>query len=122
MFFTNYFFEHKGVKLSDYMNTADLEFGEAEEIEIHMKADKYDEKAARQHVQKIIDLLETPTILVQQSISQDHEEEAVAVKEGEMGPKEDKWKKSYDAFFDAIKAENENKQIPQPPANHEFSL
>lgn len=50
VFLTNYFFECKGERLNDYASIEELPFGDETEIDIDLKLEKYDEKAARSHV------------------------------------------------------------------------
>jgi hypothetical protein len=94
-----------------------------------MKAAKYDEKDVRTHVKKLVDILETPCILVSKTQTEEEpaapaQEVVEAPKEGEEAkqpaPGEEKWKKSYDQFFEAIKKDNENRDMSQQKDN--FSI
>jgi hypothetical protein len=57
-FFTHYYFEHAGVRLNDYTEFSELDL--AAEARICMKPDRYDEKAAREHIKKVRDMLTSP--------------------------------------------------------------
>jgi len=61
VFFTNYYLEHQGNKLSDYSDLSDLDL--IADNKIYMRAQLYDEKSARHHIKKITDLLTTPCVL-----------------------------------------------------------
>jgi len=58
---TNFIFEHNGVVLNEYTELADLDL--SHNTKIFMKPCKYDDKSARNHIRKLISLLETPSVL-----------------------------------------------------------
>lgn len=60
-FFTNYYFEHHGVRLNDYMELSELNL--EEDPKIFMRPEKYDEKNARAHIKRVKDILSTPQLL-----------------------------------------------------------
>lgn len=60
-FFTNYFLEHMGKKLSDYSDLSELDL-ETDSC-IYMRPKLYDEKSARQHIKRVNDILTTPCVL-----------------------------------------------------------
>jgi hypothetical protein len=64
-FFTHYSFEHNGKKLSDYTEFSELNL--EEDPRIFMRADKYDEKSARNHIRRIKEILQSPTVLTSQT-------------------------------------------------------
>ena len=54
-FYTNFFFEHMGQRLSEYSELAELDL-EANP-RIFMMPDKYDEKSGRLQVKRLVDIL-----------------------------------------------------------------
>ena len=60
-FFTNFYFEHAGQRLNEYSELSELDL--ASNPRIIMKPDKYDEKSARSHIKKLVDILEKPPVL-----------------------------------------------------------
>jgi hypothetical protein len=66
-FFTHYSFEHAGKKLSDYNELSELDL-EADS-RIYMRPDKYDEKSARNHIRRVKEILQSPTVLTTQTES-----------------------------------------------------
>ena len=60
-FFTNFTFEHNGQPLNEYTELSELDL--IANPKIVMKPAKYDEKAARIHISKLISILESPTVL-----------------------------------------------------------
>lgn len=111
VFFTNFEIQVRGQPVSDLEPLESL-FSQEEGLTLHMRALKYDEKAARAHVKKITEVLQNPQILVSQTEKQQHEEVQQEVKEGEkpLTAHEQKMKKTYDQFFEALKAEGESHQ------------
>jgi len=60
-FFTNFYFEHNGARLNEYTELAELDL--QNNSKIFMRADKYDEKAARTHIKRLVDILEKAPVL-----------------------------------------------------------
>ena len=60
-FFTNFYFEHNGAKLNEYTELAELDL--QSNAKIFMRPDKYDEKAARTHIKRLVDILEKAPVL-----------------------------------------------------------
>ena len=50
-----------GVKLSDYSDLAELDLGS--DNKIYMRKMLYDEKSARQHIKKVVDIFTKPGVL-----------------------------------------------------------
>ena len=72
-FFTNYYLEHAGNKLSDFDDISELDL--AADNRIYMRPQLYNEKSARQHILKVNDLLSNPKQLHQQvELSAEQEE------------------------------------------------
>jgi len=65
VFFTHFHLVVKGNPVGDLELLE--QYFENESLEVHMQVLKYDEKAARQHVKKVVDILKTPSILVAQT-------------------------------------------------------
>ena len=63
-FFTNYYLEHDGARLSDYCDLSELDL--ESDPQIHMRAHLYDEKSARTHINRTNDVLTTPCVLSSQ--------------------------------------------------------
>lgn len=57
-FFTNYYLEHQGNKLSDYSDLSELDL--ETDNKIYMRAQLYDEKSARQHINRVNDIFTRP--------------------------------------------------------------
>ena len=62
-FFSNYFLEHNGVKLSDFDDISELDL--SVDNKIYMRPMLYNEKSARTHIVKINELLTKPKQLHQ---------------------------------------------------------
>ena len=60
--YTNFYFEHAGQRLSEYSELGELDL--VSNPRIVMKPDKYDERSARQHVKRLVDILEKPIPMV----------------------------------------------------------
>ena len=60
-FFTNYYLEHNGVKLSDYSDLSELDM--ENHPKIFMRTQLYDEKTARVHIKRVEDILSKPCVL-----------------------------------------------------------
>ena len=60
-FFTNFTFEHNGQLLNEYTELSELDL--VTNPRIIMRPSKYDEKASRIHISKLISILESPTVL-----------------------------------------------------------
>ena len=60
-FFTNYYLEHMGVKLSDYSDLSELDL--STDNKIYMRKQLYDEKSARQHIKKVVDIFTKPGVI-----------------------------------------------------------
>ena len=60
-FFTNYYLEHQGNKLSDYSDLSELDL--ETDNKIYMRAQLYDEKSARQHINRVNDIFTRPQVL-----------------------------------------------------------
>ena len=60
-FFTNYYLEHQGTKLSDYSDLSELDL--ESDNKIYMRPQLYDEKTARQHINRVNDILTRPQVL-----------------------------------------------------------
>ena len=60
-FFTNFTFEHNGIALNEYTELSELDL--VANPRIVMKPAKYDDKAARIHIKKLVSILECPTVL-----------------------------------------------------------
>ena len=60
-FFTNFYFEHNGQRLSDYLELAQLDLKTNRRI--FMKPERYDDRTGRAHVKKLINVLEVPPVL-----------------------------------------------------------
>lgn len=70
-FFTNYYLEHMGVQLSDYCDLSELDL-EADN-KIFMRVQNYDEKSARQHIKRVIDIFASPCVLNTQQATAEEE-------------------------------------------------
>ena len=57
-FFTNYYLEYQGKRLSDYNDLAELDL--ENDSRIYMRIQPYDEKSARNHVKRAVDILTRP--------------------------------------------------------------
>ena len=57
-FYTHYYFEHNSKRISDYTDVSELDL--AASSTIYMRADIYDERASRQHVARLKDILSNP--------------------------------------------------------------
>lgn len=66
-FFTHYYFEHNGERLNDYTELAELDLSVDQKI--YMRPDRYDEKAARSHIKKVRDMLNSPQLLSSATVS-----------------------------------------------------
>lgn len=108
VFFTNFQFMVRGEPAND-LEPLEQYFEEGTGLEIHLKALRYDEKAARQHVKRLKDILRTPTILVSQTLPKAAAQEGKD--EATMNPEQQQWKQKYDKFFEAVKAETENAEV-----------
>jgi hypothetical protein len=125
-FFTNYYFEHHGVRLNDYMELSELNL--EEDPKIFMRPEKYDEKNARAHIKRVKEILSSPQLLsstpstaasnLPSSIPKG--EEGEESKSGEASSTqnayEEKLKKSYEDFMSIVERESK-KEIPMPPNN-----
>jgi len=60
-FFTNYYLEHGGIKLSDYSNLAEMDL-ESDPF-IYMKPQLYTENSARAHIKRCNEILTEPCLL-----------------------------------------------------------
>jgi len=60
-FFTNFYFEHAGQRLNEYSELSELDL--ISNPRIIMKPDKYDERSARSHIKRLVDILEKPPVL-----------------------------------------------------------
>ena len=60
-FFTNFTFEHNGVALNEYTELSELDL--VTYPRIYMRPTKYDDKAARSHIKKLVSILESPSVL-----------------------------------------------------------
>lgn len=125
-FFTHYYFEHSGARLNDYTELAELDL--SADSKIYMRPDRYDEKAARAHIKKVRDMLNSPQLLSSAAVSGRAEQQVsqlaktAAAAEGEEENKdepvqqqyEDKLKKNYEEFMAIVERESK-KEIPMPP-------
>ena len=72
-FFTNYYLEHAGVKLSDYSDLSEMDL-ETDPF-IYMRPQLYTENSARTHIKRVNEILTTPCLLNgQQNISKEEEQ------------------------------------------------
>ena len=60
-FFTNYYLEHAGVKLSDYSDLSEMDLDS--DPYIHMRPQLYTENSARTHIKRVNEILTTPCLL-----------------------------------------------------------
>ena len=60
-FFTNFYFEHNGQRLNDYIELSQLDLKTNRRI--FMKPEKYDDRSARNHIKKLVNILEQPPVL-----------------------------------------------------------
>ena len=133
-FFTHYYFEHAGTRLNDYTELSELNL--AEDPKIYMKPEKYDEKNARAHIERVKDILRTPQLLsstpstassaivaggvvsTQLAAQQDAAEIESSEEKKEGGSAqqlyEEKLKKNYEEFMAIVERESK-KEIPMPP-------
>lgn len=63
-FYTNYYLEHNGSKLSDYDDVSQLDL--RNDNRLIMRPQHYSDKSARQHISKVNELLTNPKQLHQQ--------------------------------------------------------
>ena len=70
-FFTNFYFEHNGQRLSDYIELSQLDLKTNRRI--FMKPDRYDDRNARTHIKKLIDILEEPPVLTLSQVGQEQQ-------------------------------------------------
>lgn len=116
-FHTNYTFEHNGVTLNEYSELAELDL--SHNAKIFMRPAKYDDKSARLHIKKLINLLETPSVLTtnakpsrkveetktaQRSRSNSHASDADAAKIDKPSEQDQKLRQNYEDFMSVIKA------------------
>ena len=87
-FYTHYYFEHQGQKLNDYTEVALLNL--KDEPILYMRVDKYDDKAVRNHVRRVKEILFTPTLLSTMQENEGIPEEEKKGEEGEQKPEEEK--------------------------------
>ena len=59
-FFTNYYLEHAGVKLSDYSDLSEMDLDS--DPYIHMRPQLYTENSARTHIKRVNEILTTPCL------------------------------------------------------------
>jgi len=60
-FFTNFCFEHNGERLNEYQELAELDL--STNPKIFMRPDKYDDKTARAHIKRFVDILDKAPVL-----------------------------------------------------------
>lgn len=71
-FFTNYFLEHCGNKMSEFSQLGEHDL--TSDNKIYMRPQLYNEKSARNHIKQVTDLLTKPKVLsIQQPLSEDRE-------------------------------------------------
>jgi hypothetical protein len=127
-FHTNYTFEHDGSTLNEYTELAELDL--SHNSKIFMRSCKYDDKSARVHIKKLVNLLETPSVLttnakpspkIEESKSASRSRSTSNVSENEVpkepkpSEQEQKLKQNYEDFMSVIKthqAENAPIQVP----------
>ena len=68
-FFTNFYFEHNGQRLSDYIELSQLDL--KTNPRIFMKPERYDDRSARAHIKKLVEILEDPPALTMNVSNQD---------------------------------------------------
>lgn len=135
-FFTNFYFEHAGVRLNDYSELSEIDL--IANPRLIMKPERYDEKSARTHIKKFVDILEKPPVLTMaakslqeateetqtrsrsaSAASPRHSKPGEEAKEapaeeakGEAAAEEDDERmQSYKQFYDVIRAHQED-EIP----------
>lgn len=64
-FFTNFYFEHNGERLNEYQELINLDL--VTNSKIFLRPERYDEKSARAHVRRLIEVLETAPVLTNSS-------------------------------------------------------
>lgn len=114
---TNYQFEHGGQILNDYTELSEIDVSYNDKI--YMRPCKYDEKSARHHIKRLIQLLEQPTTLTtsgdapkKQSRSRSNSNADEQQKPSEV---EEKLKQNYESFMQVIRQQQtKTEQLPVP--------
>ena len=132
-FHTNYLFEHSGVILNDYTELTELDL--SVNPKIFMRPTKYDEKSARTHIKRFVNLLETPQVLTnntrastrkveesksaQRSRSNSTVDEATDYKaQAAMSEQDERLKKNYEDFMEVIKSHQSQSSADYAPPKH----
>lgn len=109
-FFTNYYLEHAGVRLSDYSDLSEMDL-ETDPI-IYMKPQLYSENSARTHIKRVNEILTTPCLLnAQQNISKEEEHLNKIWEEGRsQNLSEEELASRQDEYIKEITANQDEKQ------------
>ncbi len=119
-FFTNFYFEHNGERLNEYRELADLDL--ATNPKLFMRPDKYDDKAARAHIKRLVDVLDKAPVLTNSLAKPEtpkpRSRSASAASEELKAPEaaaaqDDKLKQSYEQLLKVIQAhEGDELRLP----------
>lgn len=116
---TNYTFEHAGEILNEYAELAELSL--AHNPKIFLRPCKYDEKAARAHIKKLVNLLETPIVLTsnvkttrkaEESKSASRSRSSSNADEVKPSEQEERLKQNYAEFMSVVKANQSGSPLP----------
>lgn len=105
-FFTNYHLEHMGTQLSDYCDLSELDL-EADN-KIYMRAQNYDEKSARHHIKRVVDIFTSPCVLNTQQTSPEEEALNDILQDSKMS--EEEKAKEQEVVVKQLQAKQEQKQ------------
>jgi hypothetical protein len=118
-FFTNFCFEHNGSRLNEYQELAELDL--SSNPKIFMRPATYDDKTARAHIKRFVDILDKAPVLTNNlnkvEPAKPRSRSASAASEDLKAPEasqDDKLKKSYEELMKIIQAhEGDEIKVPE---------